>query len=193
MAKPSPEINAGSMADIAFLLLIFFLVTTSMGTDSGISRILPPYVDKANDQAIDVKERNLLIVKVSGNNAILVGGKRVDLRAVKDMAKEFITNPQQSESLPETEIKDIPQIGAYPVSKGVISLQNDVSTSYEVYLAVQNELTRAYNEVRNDVADRFFNKKYNDIKNDEQKKAINTAIPTQISEADPVDLTGKKK
>lgn len=191
MARKSPEINAGSMADIAFLLLIFFLVTTTMGSDNGIQRILPPWIDVKNDDGIKSKERNTLVVKVSGSDLILVGGRRVDLMGVKDITKEFITNPAQSENLPEVEIKEVELIGPYPVSKGVISLQNDVSTSYDVYLAVQNELTRAYNEVRNEVSNRFFNKKYTELSED-QKKAIGGAIPVQISEAEPVDLTGKK-
>lgn len=192
MSRKSPEINAGSMADIAFLLLIFFLVTTTMGTDSGIQRVLPPLVDKANDDGIENKERNTLIIKVAGNDAILVGGQRVGLNGVVGITKEFITNPSQSENLPETEMVQVPLIGAYAVSKGVISLQNDVSTTYEVYLAVQNELTRAYNEVRDDVSNRFFNKKFSEL-NDEQKKAVTTAIPNKVSEAEPVDLTGSKK
>lgn len=179
------------MADIAFLLLIFFLVTTTMGSDNGIQRILPPWIDVKNDDGIKSKERNTLVVKVSGSDLILVGGRRVDLGGVKDITKEFITNPTQSENLPEVEMKEIELIGQYPVSKGVISLQNDVSTSYDVYLAVQNELTRAYNEVRNEVSNRFFNKKYTELSED-QKKAINGAIPTKISEAEPVDLTGTK-
>ncbi|MEG1464612.1 MAG: biopolymer transporter ExbD [Mucinivorans sp.] len=191
MAKPSPEINAGSMADIAFLLLIFFLVTTTMGTDSGISRILPPFVDKAQDAGIDVRERNTLIVKVSGKNQVLVGGQRVDLRQVKDIAVEFITNPTQSEDLPEVEVQNIDLIGNFPVTKAIISLQNDVSTTYEVYLAVQNELTRAYNEVYSTLASKLFNKKYSEL-NIDQKRALREAVPMKISEADPVDLTGKK-
>ncbi|MEG1037685.1 MAG: biopolymer transporter ExbD [Mucinivorans sp.] len=191
MAKPSPEINAGSMADIAFLLLIFFLVTTTMGTDSGISRILPPFVDKAQDAGIDVRERNTLIVKVSGKNQVLVGGQRVDLRQVKDIAVEFITNPTQSEDLPEVEVQNIDLIGNFPVTKAIISLQNDVSTTYEVYLAVQNELTRAYNEVYSSLASKLFNKKYSEL-NIDQKRALREAVPMKISEADPVDLTGKK-
>lgn len=192
MARKSPEINAGSMADIAFLLLIFFLVTTTMGTDSGIQRVLPPLVDKQNDDGIENKERNTLVIKVAGNDAILVGGQRVGLNGVVGITKEFITNPTLSEHLPETETVQIPLIGAYEVNKGVISLQNDVSTTYEVYLAVQNELTRAYNEVRDDVSNRFFQKKFSEL-NDEQKKAITTAIPNKVSEAEPVDLTGGKK
>lgn len=192
MAKSTPEVNAGSMADIAFLLLIFFLVTTTMNVDSGISRILPPMVDENQNDAAKTKERNTFIVKVSGNDQVLVSGKRVDISAMKDMVKEFILNPTNSEDLPEKEDTQIELIGNFPVSKGIISLQNDRSTSFEAYLSVQNELTRAYNQVRNELSTKLFGATYGDL-TDEQKVAINKAIPVRISEADPVDLTGGKK
>lgn len=191
MTRKSPEINAGSMADIAFLLLIFFLVTTTMNVDSGISRVLPPIVDNPQDDGVKVRERNVLAIKVSGNDMILAAGQRVPLAAVRDLAKEFAMNPTESEHLPEKEEVDIPLIGKYRVSKGVISLQNDRSTSYEVYLVVQNELTRAYNELRNEQSIKSFGRDYTDLTSDE-KDAINKAIPVKISEAEPLDLTGKK-
>lgn len=191
MARSTPEVNAGSMADIAFLLLIFFLVTTTMNVDSGISRILPPWVDNPKDDGMENKERNTFIIKVSGNDQILVSGRRVSVGEVKDMAKEFILNPNNAENLPEKEMTEIPLIGEFPVSLGLISLQNDRSTSYEAYLAVQNELTRAYNQVRNELSNRQFSANYSEL-TDAQRVAINKAVPTKISEADPVDLTGKK-
>ncbi len=191
MARKTPDINAGSMADIAFLLLIFFLVTTTMNVDSGISRTLPPLVDNPQDDGIKVKERNSLQVRVSGNDMVLVGGQRVALRQVKDLAKEFATFGPEQEHLPEKEEKEIPLIGVFNVSKGIISLQNDRSTSYEAYLAVQNELTKAYNELRNEFSHRYFGKDFSELNADE-RKAVLTAVPTRISEAEPVDLTGKK-
>ncbi len=190
MAKKTPEINASSMADIAFLLLIFFLVTTTMNVDSGITRTLPPFVDKKKDDGSEVKERNVLAVRVAGNDQILVAGERVTLGRIKDMAKEFILNVNNDENLPEKEEIDVPIFGKMNVSKGVISLKNDRSTSFDVYVAVQNELTRAYAEMRNEFAQRKLNKKYSELTLDE-KKAVNKAIPTKISEAEPVDLTGK--
>lgn len=190
MAKKTPEINAGSMADIAFLLLIFFLVATTMNVDSGISRVLPPIVD--NPDGVEVRERNVLAIKVSGNDMILAAGQRVPMSMVRELAKEFAMNPTESEHLPEKEEIEIPLIGKYGVSKGVISLQNDRSTSYEVYLAVQNELTRAYNELRNEQSNKSFNRNYAELSADE-KAAVNKAIPVKISEAEPLDLTGGKK
>ncbi len=192
MARKTQEINAGSMADIAFLLLIFFLVTTTMNVDSGISRTLPPMVDNPKDDGIKVRERNILAVRVAGNDMILVGGERVGLDQVKDLAKEFALNVTDSEDLPEKEEVDIPLIGKFMVSKGVISLKNDRSTSYAAYLAVQNELTKAYNEMRSEYSQKQFNKDYEDLTK-EERKAVHTAIPNKISEAEPVDLTGGSK
>lgn len=191
MAKKSPEINASSMADIAFLLLIFFLVTTTMSVDGGISRTLPPIVENTDD--MKSLERNTLQVQVSGSDAILVAGQRVDLRGVNEVAKEFLTNPTNDPNLPEIEMTDIQYLGQFPVSKGIISLKSNVSTSYDVYLAVQNELSRAVNEVRDEVSERFFNKKFSEL-DETRKKSLITAIPQKISEAEPVDLTkgGKK-
>ncbi|WP_304708443.1 biopolymer transporter ExbD [uncultured Rikenella sp.] len=192
MAKRKvPEINSGSMADIAFLLLIFWLMTTSMNVDSGISRKLPPLVEQDNDPGMDAHERNVLQVFVSGNNQLLVAGQRMDISGLSEKAKTFITNPTNDPTMPEKEMTEIPLLGSYPVSKGLISLQNDRGTSYEMYLKVQNELTKAYNEAKNDLAQKSFGRPYSDLSS-EQQKAINKAIPVKISEAEPRNLTGGK-
>lgn len=191
MAKKTPEVNSGSMADIAFLLLIFWLMTTSMNVDSGISRKLPPLVEQENDPGMDAHERNVLQVFVSGNNQLLVAGQRMDVSGLSEKAKAFITNPTNDPNMPEKEMTEIPLLGSYPVSKGLISLQNDRGTSYAMYLQVQNELTKAYNEAKNDLAQQKFGRDFSDL-NDEQTKAINKAIPVKISEAEPRNLTGGK-
>lgn len=192
MAKRKvPEINSGSMADIAFLLLIFWLMTTSMNVDSGISRKLPPLVEQDNDPGMDAHERNVLMVFVSGNNQLLVAGQRMDVGGLCEKTKAFITNPTNDPNMPEKEMTEIPLLGNYPVSKGLISLQNDRGTSYDMYLKVQNELTRAYNEAKDELAQQKFGRSYSDL-NEEQRKAINKAIPVKISEAEPRNLTGGK-
>ncbi len=192
MAKRKvPEINSGSMADIAFLLLIFWLMTTSMNVDSGISRKLPPLVDQESDPGMDAHERNVLMVFVSGNNQLLVAGQRMDISGLSEKAKIFITNPTNDPNMPEKEMTEIPLLGKYPVSKGLISLQNDRGTSYDMYLKVQNELTKAYNQAKDELAQQKFGRPYTDL-NDEQQKAINKAIPVKISEAEPRNLTGGK-
>lgn len=193
MSRSRQDINAGSMADIAFLLLIFFLVTTTMNTDTGISRTLPPMADEnVPDKGLDIKERNALQVLVSASDAVLVAGKRVEVWQIKEIAKEFLANPANAENLPEKEEIEVPLFGTYPVSKGIISLLNDRGTSYYKYLEVQNELKAAVNELRNELSTKKFGAIYVDI-TEEQRTAINKAIPDRVSEATPVDMTGGKK
>ena len=187
--KNIPEINASSQADIAFTVLIFFLVVSTMDIDTGLVRMLPPMADpKVKQEDIKVKERKLLLVFVSGSGSIMAGGKVISLSALKDKAKEFILNPTNDKRLPErkdTKI-DMPDGSkwVYPVSEGVISLQNTRDTSYQVYIQVQNELTRAFNEVRDEVAMSKFGKIFNDL-GEEERKVITKAIPMKISEAEP--------
>lgn len=190
------EINAGSMADIAFLLLIFFLVATTMNTDTGLVRMLPPLPpeDQKQDE-VKVKERNLFLVLVSGGGNIMAGvsGKQnfIDLRQLKDMAKEFISNPSDDPTLPEKEDKEIALPDGskwiYPESQGVISLQTTRDTGYQIYIMVQNELARAFNELRDDVAMKKFGAKFSDLP-EEQRDAVSKAVPLKISEAEPRNI-----
>ena len=191
--KKVQEINAGSMADIAFLLLIFFLVATTMNVDSGIQRVLPPMPDETQQQqAMDVKKRNILLVFVSKFDDIMVGGERMDITQLKDKVKEFVLNPADDPNLPEKEVTKIDLIGNFPVSKGVVSLQNDRGTSYNRYIMVQNELTRAFNEIRDMVAAQYFDgKKFLDLE-EEQRSAVQKAVPLKISEAEPRNIEGGK-
>ena len=187
--KKAPEINASSQADIAFTVLIFFLVVSTMDIDTGIVRMLPPMADpNVKQEDIKVKERNLLLVFVSGSGNIMAGGKVISLNALKDKAKEFILNPFDDKDLPEKKPTDIEMPDGskwtYPVSEGVISLQNTRDTSYQRYIQVQNELTRAFNEVRDDVAMAKFGKKFADL-DEAERKVITKAIPMKISEAEP--------
>ncbi|CVI67407.1 MULTISPECIES: ExbD/TolR family protein [unclassified Alistipes] len=187
------EINAGSMADIAFLLLIFFLVATTMNVDTGLARMLPPLPpENQKTEDIKVKQRNILLVLVNGAGQIMAGTQGhqelIDLRELKDKTKEFILNPYDLDELPEKEDTEIelPDGGkwVYPVSMGVVSLQTTRDTNYQAYIMVQNELTRAFNEVRDDVAMRKFGAKFADL-NDEQRSAVVKAVPNKISEAEP--------
>ncbi|MEZ7883846.1 MAG: biopolymer transporter ExbD [Bacteroidales bacterium] len=193
MARPIQEINAGSMADIAFLLLIFFLVTTTMDVDAGLQRRLPPMPDE-NQKTDDIKvnRRNILIVRINDADRLLVGGTPMDVSMLRDKAVEFLTNPGNIETLPEKEVKQIEGFGPYEVSKGVISLQNTRGTSYNAYIKVQNELVRAVNEVREAFAMQQFGKKYINLDEDKQR-IVRDAIPQNISEADPKDTGSKKR
>lgn len=190
------EINAGSMADISFLLLIFFLVATTMNTETGLMRMLPPMPPENQQQEeIKVKERNLFLVLISGSGNIMAGvpGKQeqIVLGQLKDMAKEFITNPMDDENLPEKVDREIDMADGskwtYPVSEGVVSLQTTRDTGYQAYIMVQNELTRAFNEVRDDVAQRKFGAKFSEL-NEDQRNAVSKAVPLKISEAEPRNI-----
>lgn len=192
MGKKTPAINSSSTADIAFLLLCYFLMTTTMGSQSGLSRRLPPMPDtsqKVEDQKIN--RRNIIVVKINSADKILAGSDPIVLSQLKDKVKIFLSNPQDDPSLPEKEVKDIEGYGSYPVSKGVISLQNDRGTSYNAYIEVQNELLRAINELRDEFSMRAYGKKFAALTEDQQG-IVKDAIPQNISEAEPKDV-GKRR
>lgn len=192
MAKREiPEINAGSMADIAFLLLIFFLMTTTMDTDTGLARTMPPPLPPQEDAPPPIRERNVFEVLINANNQLLVEKQPMALQNLKDAAKVFIENPANLATLPEREEIEVPFFGVYPVTtKAVISLQNDRGTQYQMYLAVQNELQAAYNELRDELARRQFNSSFSDL-GEEQQSAIRVIYPQKISEAEPRNVGGK--
>ncbi len=195
-----PEVNAGSMADIAFLLLIFFLVTTTIEKDSGIARQLPPLEE--NDDEVNIRERNLFIVNVNKNDQLLVNEKPMELKDLRQAAIDFIDNggaPNGTadycdfcQGLRDPKSSDNPD-------KAIISLQNDRLTSYKMYIAVQNELVAAYNELRNRESQRLFGWDYTEVKNaisegnyrgnveqaEERLREIQKMIPQKLSEAEP--------
>lgn len=191
--RKTPEIPSASMADIAFMLLIFFITATSMDVDSGLERVLPqmPPPNQEQDDTPPIKERNVFSVLLDQYNRLMVEGEIMRVEDLRQRAKEFILNPNDLETLPEKKPTEIPLIGEYPVTKGVISLRNDHGTQYGTYLAVQNELVAAVNEVRDELSTQKFGKKYADLTS-EQKDAIRDAIPSRISEAEPKTIGGKK-
>ena len=195
-ARKTPEVRADSQADIAFLLLIFFLVATTMNSDKGLSRVLPPLPpEDVKVEDIKVKERNVLLVFVNAAGQIMAGDESMDIRGLKDKAKEFILNPMDDANLPEKKDTEIELADGskwvYPVSEGVISLQTTRDTNYEVYIMVQNELSRAFNEVREQVAMQKFGHAFKDL-NEDQRSAVTKAVPQKISEAEPRQGAKKK-
>jgi hypothetical protein len=210
MAKREvPEINAGSMADIAFLLLIFFIVATTMDHDTGITRILPPIPEnQVENSSVKVKERNILAVLINKDDQVMVEGKLIDIVDLKGITVDFFSNPLDNPDLPEKELIRVNfpegQSSGFPdgsaeifVSKGIVSLQNDRSTSYGRYLEVQNELVAGINELRNQFSIKYFGKKYDDL---DSRKTIDAKIiegiskiyKMNISEAEPKNVGGKK-
>jgi len=178
--RASAEINAGSMADIAFLLLIFFLVTTTIDTDKGIAIKLPPMPEEDQPQEdLKLKERNVLKILVNSNNQLLADGELITIKELKRKTKDFIDNPANDPTLAET-----PQ-------KAVISLKNDRGTSYNTYIQVHNELKAAYNELRNTMAMSKFGKPYDKL-NKEQTTEVQDYYRQVISEAEPEDIGGTK-
>ena len=187
MAKKVPQINASSMADISFLLLIFFLVTTSMDVNQGLARRLPapiPPDQKIEDK--DINKRNLLVVKINSANQLMVQGQLMDVKQLRERAKEFILNANNADNFPKVYEEDFgAPFGVVKYTKDhVISVQNDVDTQYQAYLDVQNELVAAYNELREECAQKYFHKAYNELEEDQQKQ-IQKIYPQKISEAEP--------
>jgi len=194
MARKTPELNTSSMADISFLLLTFFLLTSSINTDLGINRLLPPpLIPTEIPPDIKIKKRNIFVVLINTYDQLLVRNRPGDIRTLRKEVKLFVKNELNDPNLSEKdESINIPHIGAYQVSKGIVSLQNDRGTSYKMYIQVQNELTAAFNELRDELSMEKFGAKYEDLKNVEYQKSIRTAIPLKISEAEPKDVGGKK-
>lgn len=175
------EVNAGSMADISFLLLIFFLVATTMNTDTGINRLLPPIKEDMTET--DEKERNILKVFVNDADELMVNSERIQIGELRQVVKDFVLNRTNDPTLPEKNMVDIEGMGEFPVSAGIVSLQNRRATSYGMYITVQNELVKAFNEIREEVAMSKFNKPYADL-GEAGQKAVNEAVPQKISEAE---------
>ena len=186
-----PESNAGSMADIAFLLLIFYLVTTTMDTDKGINRKLPPWDEELVEDPPPIKERNIFTVLVNSNDQLLVEDEYLEISQLREKAMEFIDNNGDGSC---TYCK------GYKVSsssdnpdKAVISLQNDRGTSYGMYVKVQNELVAAYEDLREKYAEEEYGKSYRGMDAEEDKdviKEIKSAYPQKISEAEPLNIGG---
>ena len=199
--RATPEVNAGSMADIAFLLLIFFLVTTTIEKDKGIARQLPPPIEEELD--VVIKQKNLFIVNVNKNDQLLVEDELMELQDLRQAAIDFLDNGGAPAGSPEycnyckgersPESSDNPQ-------KAVISVQNDRLTSYDMYISVQNELVAAYNTLRNRESQRLFGWDFTEMKKgidegqitgereemiQEQLKQIQELIPLKLSEAEP--------
>lgn len=168
-----PEVNASSMADIAFLLLVFFLVTTIIDTEKGITVKLPPFDQHQPPQPIT--ERNLFSVRVNFANQLFVENEPAQVHGLRALAKMFILNPSKDPAL------------AISPTQAVVSLQNDRSTSYSTYLTVYNELKAAYHEIWDEAAAQRFGSRFDELSRAEQA-LIRKDFPLVIAELDLVDF-----
>lgn len=200
--RKSPEVNAGSMADIAFLLLIFFLVTTTIETDSGINRKLPPMEDQIDPPII--RQKNIFTVVVNKNNQLLVEEELTEIKDLRNLAIEFLDNGGGSgeEACNYCQGNRDPRSSDNP-DKAIISLKNDRETEYKVYIAVQNELVAAYNDLRNREFSRLYpnetltyveaDLRYTDPRTSADEKSslkekldvVKALYPQKLSEAEP--------
>lgn len=176
MAKRDPqEINASSMADIAFLLLVFFLVTTTIDVERGITVRLPEWSEEPPEE-LELKQRNVFSVLVNAQNQLLVENKIARVEDLRDMAKEFIMNPSAN-----------PELSEAP-NAAIISLKNDRGTNYETYIEVYNELKAAYNELWDEEAMSSLGQHYSDDLPKAQRDKIKEKIPFVLSEAEPTSF-----
>ncbi|MBT3560288.1 MAG: biopolymer transporter ExbD [Flavobacteriaceae bacterium] len=160
--RSSPEVNAGSMADIAFLLLIFFLVTTTIETDSGISRKLPPIEESEED--VVIKQKNIFTVLLNGKDQLLVEDELIELEEIRAAAIEFLDNGggKGEDGCDYCKGKKDPRSSDNP-DKAIISLKNERETSYAAYISVQNELVAAYTHLRNVRAEELYGESYSEM------------------------------
>ena len=192
--RKAGEINSSSMADIAFLLLIFFLVTTTMDVDSGMKRTLPPIADNEQQQQdVELKERNVLMVNVSKEGRIMVGteeympadlNRRGDHSRMSREVLDFLAGADRSEK----KATDIELGVSCEISQGVVSLKADNETKYNIYLQVQDELTHAFNVYRDLISVQAYGKPFDEL-NEIQAGNIRKAVPVKVSEAEPNDQT----
>jgi biopolymer transport protein ExbD len=178
--KGAPEVNAGSMADIAFLLLIFFLVTTTIETDAGLDRMLPP-IEPPNEEPPVIKQKNIFTVNINRNGQLLVEEEIMDIKNLREAAKAFLDNGGAPSGSPEycnyckgkrdASSSDNPD-------KAIISLKNDRETKYSTYITVQNELVGAYNDLRNREAQRLYGRDFVEM----EEAYLNPETPSSVRE-----------
>jgi biopolymer transport protein ExbD len=183
--RKTPEVPSASLADIAFLLIIFFIVSTTMDVDTGIYRVLPQWVE--NVEAPKINKRNTFVVLINKNDDLWINGESAQVSDIIPRLKEFILNPTNDPNLSEKKEEIIEGLGPFMRSQGIVSLQNDRGTDYGAYIDVQNELVKAINELRNEFAQQRFGMKMDKL-TEEQQDAVKKAFPTAISEAEPQEI-----
>lgn len=184
-SRKVPGLNTTSTADISFMLLIFFLVTSSMDTDKGLPRQLPPPQDEQKEQELMVRERNVLELRLDADDRLTIGGEQASLSQLEQRVVEFVANTKNDPSLPEKSTRDVNLFGRTQVSdRHIISIQVDRHTSYDAYFQMQNAIVAAYNNLRNQLAQSRFGHSYAQC-SAEERDAVNMVYPQRISEAAP--------
>lgn len=180
-----PQLNTTSTADISFMLLTFFLVTTSMDTDKGLQRQLPPMPEQQEEREVSVKERNVMNVSIDDNDILRCDGKVVGVGELTAKVEAFVANKSNSATMPEKSVRDIPPLGRCQVAdKHVISVKASANASYDAYFHMQNAIVAAYNHLRNQLAQSRFGHSYGEC-SPEERAAIAKCYPERISEAEP--------
>jgi biopolymer transport protein ExbD len=173
--------------------LTFFLLTSAINTDQGIQRRLPPPVDENKPKPDQINERNVLKVLVNMYDQLLVNGEPMNnVNDLKERTKTFLANPAKDIHMSDTKEEYIDELGRIAtISKGVVSLQNDKGTSYKMYIAVQNQLAAAYNELRDEYSRQNFGKNFENL-SESQKKGVQKVVPISVSEAEPSNYGGNR-
>jgi biopolymer transport protein ExbD len=185
--KKPPTLNAMQTADMAFIMLCFFMMVTTMGSEFGLIRQLPPWQEiNPKDKGDKINERNVLQVRINAQNALLVNGEYTEMGQLRARTKDFFNINNSGEKYPIKEIEEIPLLGSISINKtAVVSLQNDRGTAYRTYIQAQNELTAAINELRDEFALQRFASKYENCTPEQQDVIGNQIYKMAISEAEP--------
>ena len=188
--KP-PQLNGTQTADMAFILVCFFMMVTTMGTDYGLIRQLPPWIEhNPNDKGDKVNQRNVFVVAISQNNDMLVRNEYKTIADLRPMAKEFFSITNTGDNFPEKWVQDIPLVGSISVNKtAVVSLQNDRGTAYRIYIQAQNELAGAINELRDEFCAQYFGRKFEECTEEQRDVVSSKVYPMSISEAEPKNVS----
>lgn len=184
-ARRTPSLNTTSTSDISFMLLIFFLVTTSIDSEKGLSRRLPPPPEDASPTELTVEKRNTLVVTVDGDNRVTCEGSVVSLQELKARVEAFVENKGNDPALPEKRVRDIPLLGQCAVTDNhVISLEVDRRATYDAYFHTQEAIVAAYNALRDRLSRERFGHSYSECSKEEQA-ALAVYYPQRISETEP--------
>lgn len=165
-----PLLNTTSSADISFILLVFFLVMTSMDVDKGLQRQLPPADNKPQQETTDVSKNNLMELQLTAESRLMIDGKLTDIRQLRRRVADFVSRKDKRQS-------------------HVIAISVDRSASYDAYFNVQNEIVAAYNDLRNRYAMNIYGKSYAHC-TAEQREKVREYYPQRIAETTTEEQEG---